>query len=206
MAGQAVDAERRAEFMASAVDEVTTKYDFNESLNFRTSDNNDDKFTFIPYQVGGQMHSGNVSKAKLLDEEFSKSIRDDYLLIEPNLRTANMNRNKRNPNRYYPPEDINDPKSRRITPEYLREIQNSSTLTPAQKAEKMSKIRKAFSDWDTFTSSVRMFMSKTGWTSLFKQVPINSRDIKKIMATPAASEVSINEQYLRNWRNWLYTN
>ena len=191
--------------MAKSVDTVTTNVDFNSVINHVATDKSDNKNTFIPYQIGGVGHSGIASSRKIADKKFSNYIRDEYLTREPVLRTANMMKNKNDPNRYYPPEDINDPSSRRITPDYLRAIQNDTNLTPAQKAEKMSKIRNAFSDWAKFTSSVRRFMNLTHWDSLFKLAPITTFDIRKILNTAEASEAGIDEQHLKNWRHWLYS-
>ena len=206
MAANATPKERRGEFLSKAVDVYTTKKDFLAAYkDLMRLDNN--SRAFVPYRIGGRRYSGMPRMGKIAGSFYSSEhdLYYNYSKIEPRLRADNMDKNKKNPDRYYPPENINDPKSRRITPEYLRQIQHDITLTPEDKAKKMSEIRKAFSDWSKFTSSVRGFMTDTYWTSLFKLVPITNDDIKNIMRTAEASKYGINEQYLKNWRNWLYS-
>ena len=79
-------------------------------------------------------------------------------------------------------------------------------MSPEVKAKKFEKIRKAFADWNTFTTSVRNFMGTSRWSEFFKFIPIQYHDIKHIINSPLASESGINVQHLKNWRDWLYTN
>lgn len=106
--------------------------------------------------------------------------------------------------RLYPPLDINDPNSPRVTPQYMSKIINNPDLDKPTKLKEINKMINAYNAWGDFIGNTNAFLSQSYWKDIFSYVSIKPADIKPmIAANDEFSDGSLSAEHLKNWRSWF---